>query len=347
MSNNANNGRKAETRRIQISLLVSLSLHLVLLSKLGMMPSAMPTTHSGTLQVSLAAPAATLPAPVAPQATTVPEGMSSAQKIEVATSKPVPVNAPVIAVRPAEPTPLSSAPRMPQAEPAKESPPADQPIGMPRAGPTGAAKRVEIEFEIFSGADRQLMGKGRHLYTSQNDESYGVSIKQTLNADEAGQETPWQLAIAGQIDRQGLSPWLFQVKGALSERLMALKDVANSPASLAGKTRNGRNPDGILDRQSLLYQFMLVPPADSGGKLWLTDGKTHGLYVYRIAGFETLALASIGDVRTMKLVLSTSGSAEIIELWLMPDKRYLPAKVRHTDRLGVVTEQVVISIDSK
>jgi hypothetical protein len=105
-------------------------------------------------------------------------------------------------------------------------------------------------------------------------------------------------------------------------------------------------PDGILDRQSLLYQFMLVPPSNSGGKLWLSDGVKNALYSYSIAGYETLAVPPIGNVQVLKLVFSTAGSAEIIELWLIPDKRYLPAKMRHTDRLGVITEQVVMSLDS-
>jgi len=191
------------------------------------------------------------------------------------------------------------------------------------------------------------MGKGRHLYASDNDRSYGVSIKQTLTADEADQGTSWRLEISGRIDRQGLSPLLFQMQGAVPERLMALKEVAASPSPLADKTRNGRMPDGILDRQSLLYQFMLVPPSDSGGKLLLSDGKTYASYTYRIAGFEAVVIASLGEVRTMKLILSSDESAETIELWLIPDKRFLPAKLRHTDRLGVVTEQVVISLDAK
>jgi hypothetical protein len=90
---------------------------------------------------------------------------------------------------------------------------------------------------------------------------------------------------------------------------------------------------------------MLVPPSNSGGKLWLTDGVKNALYSYSIEGYESLAIPSLGAVQVMKLVFSTAGSSETIELWLIPDKRYLPAKMRHTDRLGVVTEQVVVSLD--
>jgi hypothetical protein len=137
------------------------------------------------------------------------------------------------------------------------------------------------------------------------------------------------------------------MRGAVSERLMALKEVPEASPALPAKARSGRIPDGILDRQSLLYQFMQQPPLLGGGKLWLTDGVTHRLYSYHLAGAESFTIPGLGGVRTIKLVLSTPDSAEIIELWLVPDLHYLPAKLRHTDRNGVVTEQVVTSLDFK
>lgn len=87
---------------------------------------------------------------------------------------------------------------------------------------------------------------------------------------------------------------------------------------------------------------MRLPPLEGGGTLWLTDGTRHGLYTYRIAESEFLFIASLGVMRTSKVVLFTSGSAEIIELWLLPDLHYLP-KIRHVDERGVITEQMVNS----
>ncbi len=341
MMNNAS-GRKAENRRFPIALAISLSLHAAVLWKFGMLPPGLPSTHSGPLQVRLAAPAAKSMAPVEVQETALPEGIPALQQVRVVADDPARVSVPVVPKIAAAAATVVPAPGMAAA--ASEA--AAQPAGLPRSGPAGAARRVEIEFDIFSGADRQPMGKGRHLYVSTNDQSFGVSIKQMPKPDEAAQDTSWQLEISGRIDRQGLSPLIFQMQGALPERFISLKEAAGSSSSQPGKTRSGRMPDGILDRQSLLYQFMLVPPSNSGGKLWLTDGVKNALYSYRIAGYESLAIPSVGDVQVMKLVFSTAGSAETIELWLIPDRRYLPAKMRHTDRLGVVTEQVVVSLDS-
>ncbi len=343
MMNNAS-GRKAERRRFLIALAASLSLHAALLWKFGMLPPGSPSTHGGPLQVRLAAPAARPVASVAVQDLAVPEGRPAPQEVRTAADDKVRVSVAVTPKTSPEPATVVPASRISPAAAAQEA--AIQPAGLPRSGPAGAARRVEIEFETFSGADRQPIGRGRHLYLSSDDGSFGVSIKQVPGPDEA-QDASWELEIAGRIDRQGLSPLRFKMQGALPERFISLKEAAGAPASLPGRTRSGRMPDGILDRQSLLYQFMLVPPSNSGGKLWLSDGVKNALYSYSIAGYETLAVPPIGNVQVLKLVFSTAGSAEIIELWLIPDKRYLPAKMRHTDQRGLVTEQVVVSLDSE
>ena len=344
MTNTAN-GRKAEKRRFLIALAASLSLHAAVLWKFGMLPPGLPTMHSGPLQVRLAAPAAGNHAPAEAQETAVDEELSAPQNARIAAADPIRISVPVVPKIAAETTTVVQASNIPAA--ASETEAAAQPAGPPQSSPAGVAKRVEIEFEIFSGADRQPTGKGRHLYVSGNDQSFGISIKQMPGSDEAAPDTSWQLEISGRIDRQGLSPLVYQLRGALPERFISLKEAAGGSLSPPGKTRSGRMPDGILDRQSLLYQFMLTPPANSGGKLWLTDGVKNTIYSYRITGYETLAIPSIGNVQAMKLVFSTADSAELIELWLIPDQRYLPAKMRHTDRYGLITEQVVVSLEAR
>jgi hypothetical protein len=361
MLNLASSNRNVATRRLLMALGVSLLLHFGVLSKPGLFSSAKKATSHSPLQVSLVAPAATVSAPSQTPAASVPEVVLSAQenrvvqKIEKTPTRPAvpvkpaepkneePPSIPEVTVKPSEAKPAAPAKVQTSTQPAKES--ADRSPGVPLPGLTGQVKRVAIDFEIYSGADRQLMGSGQHRYVSENGGNYGLSIKQVLKDGEPAQGQPWQLEISGTIGRQGLNPILFQIQGSLSERLMALKEVPENSSTLDPKGRSGRMPDGLLDRQSLLYQFMLQPPALTGGKLWLSDGATHRLYTYRLAGIESFIIPSLGGVRTIKLVLSTSDSPEIIELWLVPDLHYLPAKVRHIDRQGVVTEQVVISLD--
>lgn len=358
---NIASSRNVATRRFLMALGISLLLHFGVLSKPGFFSSAKDATRQSPLQVSLVAPAATVPAPSQTPAASAPENVLSAQeskidqkiekkaaKLAVTANPAAPKNEepPSIAEvkgQPSEPKPAAPASVQTSSPSAKDS--ADQPRGVPLPGLTGQVKRVAIEFEIYSGAERQLTGSGQHRYVSENGDIYGLSIKQVLKDGDPVQSQPWQLEISGSIGRQGLNPIFLQIQGAVSERLMALKEVPENSSTHSPKGRNARMPDGLLDRQSLLYQFMLQPPNLTGGKLWLSDGATHRLYTYRLAGIESFIIPSLGGVRTIKLVLSTSDSPEIIELWLVPDLHYLPAKVRHIDRQGVITEQVVTSLD--
>jgi len=329
-------------RRILAALGVSVLLHVAVLTKPGSLSFADKTIGSQSLQISLLAPTAVTPAVSQPKMESVPGPAEPKRKtasiVEAPADKPkVPQKPPETALTvPAHAAPSSSALKPDQTGPA---------LGIPLPGLIGPVQRVALEFELFSGSDRQLIATARQLYTTDNAEHYGVSIEQTAKEEDAGGGEPWQLQISGTITGQGLSPSLFQMHGAVPERLMASKGASENPSVLPTKTRSGRIPDGILDRQSLLYQFMQQPPSLSGGQLWLTDGVMHRLYRYRLAGAESFTIPSLGGVRTIKLVLSTTDSPEVIELWLIPDLHYLPAKLRYTDRNGVITEQLVTALE--
>lgn len=218
------------------------------------------------------------------------------------------------------------------------------PSGIPVPVILSTLQHVEIDFEIFSGASSEFVGKARHQYVSDKGEHFGVSVEQIPDASYSRES--WKLEVSGRISGDGkLSPELFSVRGETSERLMALKDsLPASSRSLPSNLRQGRIRDGILDRQSLLYYFMFRPPDLSGGQMWLTDGANLELYTYRVAGIEGVSLKSLGAFQTVKLIFSTDKSSEIIEIWLAPDAHYLPLRVRHTDKKGTITEQFAVSL---
>ncbi len=333
-------------RRLVVALSISVLFHLVVLSKFGMFSSRDAPKANSSLTVRLANPAVVSSteaearvseAPVTvhvPQELKISQKLNKTQRIKSQPAKPV-ERLPVV--------PVSTF----SADVVTKSSPANHSSGIPLPGLTGPVRRAEIGFEIFLGADRQSIGVAKHSFITNDGENFGVSVKQQFNEGTAGQDEPWQLEISGSFTKQGLSPLLFETKGVAAERLLALKDSPEKITAAPNKSRNGRMPDGILDRQSLLYQFMVQPPLQGGGKLWLTDGVTHGQYSYRLAGYDSLTVTAYGLVRALKLVISSVDGAESIELWLVPDLHYLPVKVRHMDRQGVVTEQMAFSIDFK
>ncbi len=344
-----NNVSKEANSRILIALVVSVLLHLVFLMRQGLSSSTVSARASSILNVRLLAQ--------------LPEGALSSQQQELASvretfqspkaiespkkiEKPIPIHPAPIPVAQSEQKPAEAMPANPIFIKPKDSPPQEPSSGVPQTGSRSTPREVVVEFQFSSGSEGNL-GVGRHHYISADGESYGVSVTQTPNSEANTSELPWQLDISGRITRQGLSPILFQMRGIVSERLISLKELPEGQPQSVNQARSGRMPDGILDRQSLLYHFMFAPPIAAGGGVLLSDGVGYALYRYRLAEPEIIHIESIGDLRASKLIFTTTDSPEFIELWLIPEMHHLPVKVRHTDRRGIVTEQVAISLNYK
>ncbi len=342
-----NNSSPIVIRRLGLALAVSFLFHFLVFARFGIFSSSQVSRLHGPLQVSMRATMSEATPALAPQVATASPATPPAPA-----AKP---REPAVRLRP--PTTRKApdaAPPMLAANPAAMAK-IEIPRGLPFSGQAEALRRVETGFETYSGAERKLVGSGRQIYVSDKDENYGISTQQSQQSQPSGpadargaaQGTAhWRLEISGRITRDGLSPLLYDTQGDLAERLVALQGGAPSAAP-ASASRKGRFRDGLLDRQSLLYQFMLRPPNPLGGELWLTDGARNEVYEYRFGGLETLSIAALGELRSVRLVLSGRESGETIELWLVPELRYLAVRARYTDRTGAVIEQVATSLEYK
>lgn len=214
-----------------------------------------------------------------------------------------------------------------------------EPFGLPTAAMTGQVARVVMRFALFSGEEERQAGDGQHEFFSGMPDHFGIRNQYMLKVRPTDPEDDsWQVSMHGRLGSSGLNPLGYFVKGQVPDALTTVVDkrVGN---------RGGRMPDGLLDRQSLLYQFSLNPPEFGGGKLWLSDGNRHQGFKYELGGTETVEVASMGSVRALVIVLSSEKGDETIKLWLLPDMLYLPVRVRFTDAQGEIREQRAVSLD--
>ena len=218
----------------------------------------------------------------------------------------------------------------------------DQNPPFPLADQSVPASLVEIEYEIFAGENKTLLGTAMQHYESDTSGHYQINYK------DSSQNTNdrWQVEIDGNITPKGLSPSTFMRQGSQAQELIAL-NAGSDGASATESQHSGRMPDGILDRLSMQYQFMHSPPKSNDGTLWLTDGEKTGLYAYHVVGLEPMEIRSQGIVNTMHMILSRNDDPETTELWLAVDFHYLPMKIRRKDLHGNTTEQVAISLTAK
>ena len=231
-------------------------------------------------------------------------------------------------------------------QPANDPQP-DSPVVIPLPGLTGRVLQADIQFELYAGEARQPIGRAQHRYVTPDGDLFGISVQAEPAGDQQGKQ--WSIEVSGRVTRFGLSSFSYQMQGLEAERFFGLVRPEGGRASVdaasANDVRKGRMYDNMLDRSSLLYHFMAQPPARTGGRIWLTDGKIQQQYAYRIEGYETVTLVESGGVRALRLRFEALNGPGSIDLWLLPDQHYLPVRVRFVDRDGEVTEQLAVSLD--
>jgi Protein of unknown function (DUF3108) len=153
----------------------------------------------------------------------------------------------------------------------------------------------------------------------------------------------WQIGISGRLFGNTLQPSLYYFNGKLSEPLVSLSRISKNGEVITARPKRGTMQDGILDRQSLWYYFMLSPPTDQDSEILLSDGAKISKFKMHLAKVEFLD-TNLGRLSTVHITLSNLDNNESIEMWLAPNYKYLPVKVRYSDSEGINSEQLVKTI---
>lgn len=198
---------------------------------------------------------------------------------------------------------------------------------------------VEIQFQVYSGDNEILMGTGMHHYEASDNSHYEMQVSGKQQSED---EEKWELNIKGRVFMSTLSPSIYQRRGSIANRLMALSDV-----SATYSPSQGQFPDSISDRQSLSYQFMISPPKNQPGSILLSDGKNIINYIYDTPIIGITSSPYFGSIRTIKIILKSTKDSDSIELTLAPDFKYLPLEIKHVDIHSNITKQISTAINYK
>jgi len=114
-----------------------------------------------------------------------------------------------------------------------------------------------------------------------------------------------------------------------------------------GKIETVALPPGTQDRLSIMYQFMFQPPnGREKFDLAMTDGRRLQHYHYAVTrGVEIET--PLGRMDTLHLVRQAGPDASGNEIWLAPDRHFLPVKMVIREDNGTRYEQVVTRIEAR
>ena len=334
-----------------LGLLISVLLHLGLLSRDWGIPAWKPADASAPIEARLIAPPppeAAIPKPKPPPERAPPPPPKALPQDPA----PVPPPDPDETAEPAEaslpPVSPPEAASVVESDPAVESEPLAQPE--PDPSPVEAApplnrlpRRITLEYRARYGP---ASGQQTLMWVNEGDRytiTSVVSARGLANLIFSGQLVQTS---RGRITPQGLQPEEFwDQRGSKRSQSRFDYDAHLIHTDSHKGSHTAALPAGLQDAQSLLFQLALTAPPATDSESAVFNGKKVRNYRYRVAGEETLD-TPLGALRTLHLVRQAEGDAERFEIWLAADHGYLPVKLS-TEISGYDAELMVESLTSE
>jgi hypothetical protein len=286
--------------------------------------------------------------------------------------KPAPVQEPVVVNDPAPVAPPSDdrdrlgpgegdTSVTPDVIVAPPTPVPDVALVQPAPEQAGVAKAPDLASELseLGGAMESLPVAGTYVYKLRDSRYSALSGTTTVDwkVDTATKRyetrlrsTVFGIQLAditstGFIRRFGLAPDRFVQKTGTRAPQAANLDWEQRIVTFSSRSFQRPAHEGMQDRVSFLFQLMALgqnlPDALRPGATLAMEVAGPGdvdSYQFIVVGLETVETAA-GPMEAIKIDRPrTEPNFQRIEVWLAPDRKYLPVAVRFTDRRDNVTE---------
>lgn len=206
---------------------------------------------------------------------------------------------------------------------------------------------AETEFDVFRNNDTAPAGKT--IITFSLDKNNGYLIKGVTQAKGLASiffDTLQQKS-EGFITKDGLRPNYYSYE--YGNRKSQIANFSWSDGIVLLHTAKGTKTEnltaGTQDLLSFMYQFMFKPPLESLS-ITMTNGKNLRTYTYSFEGEELIDTRFSSDLKTIHLI-KTGSEEDKTEIWLATDYKYLPVKIRKTEKDGSTVEQIMTNISTK
>jgi hypothetical protein len=316
---------------IVLALMASALLHAAALMGPGwVLPGTNEPEPPATIDAVLARPAA--PPEPAPAARPAPRPAAEKPRPQPVATAAHAVAAPAVsAAAPAAPMPPPAPAAAAPAPPVEPAPPTPVRIAMPNKG--------RLRYAITRGEGGFVVGQSVHTW-EQDGFTYKLqSVTETTGLAAVFKPARVVMSSRGEVSAEGLRPLEFR-----HERVggvdTALFDWSRRIVTYAG--REDAVAAGAQDMLSMYYQLVLLAPKDGALDMPIATGRKLENYRFEVVGEEAVALPA-GQRRALRL--KTRSGSDTIELWIAPDMRGLPLKIRFTDRKGEIFDQLAEEID--
>jgi hypothetical protein len=228
---------------------------------------------------------------------------------------------------------------------ASSSAPASEPDLPRRSLPV----RGRITYDLVYGRDHFPVGRTVQTWQTDGTRYVLASRSETTGLLDVIRSQHRTFLSRGSITSEGLRPHTFLMsrnRGRGIEEARASFDWSGASVTLqaAARERQEALPARTQDLLSFIYQLSLYPPAPGRFTQSLTNGARVETYEVEVLADEIIE-TPIGALRAVPVRQIRRAGAESLELWLAPEYRYMPVRIRFFNRDGEPQgEQIVTEI---
>ncbi len=207
-------------------------------------------------------------------------------------------------------------------------------------------KKVVIDYDVRRSLDSSPVGAAKTTYLLEQDNHY--SIRNEVEAKGFVSLFYWNKVVQtsdGLITPDGLRPINYHYQFGSKIDNLAVFDWESKKIIITvnGNKSEIEMQEGSQDMLSVMYQFMFEPPLTKM-KLYVTNGKNYKPYDYAYVGDEILE-TDVDKIETMHIAKFNYTNEERIDLWLAKDYRFIPVKIRKTEKDGSILDQSAKKIE--
>jgi hypothetical protein len=200
-------------------------------------------------------------------------------------------------------------------------------------------RKGRVRYALMRGEDGFVVGQVVHTWDHDGRNYKAQSVAETTGLAALLKPARTLQSSLGEVTAAGLRPHEFRHERAKGTDTASF-DWARRTVGYDGH----EDPivAGTQDMLSMYYQLVLLGAKAGNADMPIATGRKLESYRFDVVGEETVALAG-SKHRALHLKSRSSGD-DVTEVWIAPDVRGLPVKIRFTDRKGQVFDQVAQEI---
>jgi len=209
--------------------------------------------------------------------------------------------------------------------------------------PTGLTQSLprtgSVRYALAHGADGFVVGQVTHTWEHDGRAYKMQSVTETTGLAALLKPARTLQSSQGDVTAAGLRPREFRHERAKGLDTASF-DWTRGLVRYAGQ--EDRIAVGAQDMLSMYYQLVLLGVKGGALDMPIATGRKLEVYRFEVLG-EDLVTLPLGKRRAVHLKTRSSGD-DSIEVWIAPEVRGLPVKIRFTDRKGEVFDQLAQDI---